>query len=436
MLAPASRAARRLWSGGALALALLPLAMALANKSSPALVGIAALLFLAGSVLDDRQAAVDGLVRPLRGPPGLAALAFLAWCLVSLVWSPFPALSLRVAAEFVPTLLAAYLLACLAPGRLPAWASGLAAALLAAAALYVLASLALELAPQRALGRRAVAPFVMNRPVLTILLIAGPLAAVLASCREPFGPTRPAVVTRGPAFQPPRDAERPALSPAHRLAAAALLGLSALAILRSVSGAAALGLAAGAAAAGLGWVVPRRAALAAVGTGLGLALALAPVEGDLLARFMPDAAHERLVQSSSRARVVIAQSFGAAVAAEPWRGAGYGTAGRFPDVPAAQALEPEMRHMLAVGHPHNSFLQVWAELGLVGAILAGALLFLSLRAVAALPGRVVPAALGLVAAAAAVAFVEHGAWQAWWTASLGAAITWLRAASLESRETA
>ncbi|TXM92926.1 O-antigen ligase domain-containing protein, partial [Methylobacterium sp. WL122] len=32
----------------------------------------------------------------------------------------------------------------------------------------------------------------------------------------------------------------------------------------------------------------------------------------------------------------------------------------------------------------------------------------------------------LVAAAAAIAFVEHNTWAAWWTAGLGAAITWLR----------
>jgi hypothetical protein len=38
------------------------------------------------------------------------------------------------------------------------------------------------------------------------------------------------------------------------------------------------------------------------------------------------------------------------------------------------------------------------------------------------------AALGLVAGAAAIAFVEHNGWAAWWTAGLGAAITWMRAA--------
>jgi O-antigen ligase len=82
--------------------------------------------------------------------------------------------------------------------------------------------------------------------------------------------------------------------------------------------------------------------------------------------------------------------------------------------------------MLAVGHPHNSFLQVWAELGIVGAGLMAALLALALRAVAALPRFQAVTALGLLGAATAVAFVEHGAWQGWWVAGLGAALTWLR----------
>ncbi|WP_147080689.1 O-antigen ligase family protein [Methylobacterium haplocladii] len=370
--------------------------MALANRSSPLIVAIAALLFTAGAFAEHGRDALPLLLRPLVSALGLAVLGFLAWCLVSLAWSPFPALSLRMLGEFGPTLIAVYLLARLAPDRLPPWTPMLAAIALALACLFVIASLRLGMAPQRLLGQRD-ALFVLNRPVLTFVLVAGPLASYFAVARH------------------------------RRIVAAALLLLAAAAILSSVSGAAAMGLIAGLAMAALAWVLPKRFGLAIVGTGLALALALAPVEGDILARSMPEAIHTRLEHSSSRARVAIAQSFGAAVAADPWRGAGYGTGPRFPEVPAAQALEPEMREMLAVGHPHNSFLQVWAELGVVGAILAAAVLFLTLRGVAVLPKAPFAAAMGLIAAAAAIAFVEHGAWQAWWTAGLGTAITWLRA---------
>lgn len=390
-------AAPRLYDAGAVALALVAPAMALANRSSPLFIGIAALLFLAGAIAEQGGRAASLLIGPLRSPLGLAALAFLGWCLVSLAWSPFPALWGRVLSEFLPTLVAAVILARLAPGRLPSWAPPLGAGLLAAACLYMAGSLALGLAPQAWLGQR-VALFMFNRPLLTVLLLAGPLAAFLA--------------LRG-----------------RRLAALLLLALAALAILRSISGAATLGLLAGAVMFGIGRFAPRAAALALAALILGLAFALAPVEGDLLHRLMPEAAHERLTQSSSRARVAIAQSFGAAVAQAPWIGSGYGMGLRFAEVPAAQALEPEMRAMLAVGHPHNTFLQIWSELGVVGAGLAALVAFLALRAAAALPRLLFATALGLTGAAVAVMFVEHGAWQGWWTAGCGAAITWLRAAA-------
>jgi O-antigen ligase len=390
-------AAPRLYAAGAVALALVAPMMALANRSSPLVVGVAALLFLAGALAEQGGRAVSRLVGPLRSPLGLAALAFLGWCLVSLAWSPFPGLWGRVLSEFLPTLAAAAILARLAPDRLPSWALPLGAALLAAACLYIVASLALGLAPQAWLGQR-VALFMFNRPLLTLLLLAGPLAAFLA--------------LRG-----------------YPLAAGALVAVTALAILRSISGAATLGLLAGGVMFAIGRLAPRHVALALAALTLALAFALAPVEGDILHRLMPEAAHERLTQSSSRARVAIAQSFGAAVAQAPWIGSGYGMGLRFADVPAAQALEPEMRAMLAVGHPHNSFLQIWSELGLVGAMLAALVAFLALRAVAALPRLLFAAALGLLGAAVAVMFVEHGAWQGWWTAGCGAAITWLRAAA-------
>jgi len=373
----------------------MPLAMVLANRSSPAVIGLAALAFLAGRLIEDRSAAVRQILAPLSNPLAGAALAFLAWSVVSFAWSPFPATSLRVAGEFLPTLAAAYLLCCLAPGRIPAFAPRLGAASIALAGLLIAIDLASDLALERALGHRAAA-FVHNRPALTLDLVAGPLALVLWRQR------------------------------ARGLAAATLI-FTALGVLRSISGAAQLGLIAGLAMFAAARLLPRRAGIGLAGLGLGLAVALAPVEGDLLTHLMPEAAHERLVQSSSRARVAIARSFGAAVAADPWRGAGYGTSARFAETPVAQALVPEMRVLLGVGHPHNSFLQVWVELGLPGAFLAALTLMLMLARIARLyqPDRA--AALGLVACAVAIAFVEHNGWAAWWTAGLGAAITWMRA---------
>ncbi|MEL6060043.1 MULTISPECIES: O-antigen ligase family protein [unclassified Methylobacterium] len=386
----------RLYTAGGVLLAVMPLAMVLANRSSPVVIGLAALAFLSGRMLEDRAGVGRRLLAPLTSAPAVAALAFLGWSLVSLAWSPFPAASLRVAGEFLPTLAAAYLLACLAPGRIPAFAPRLGAVAVALAGLLIAIDLAADLVLERALGHRAAA-FVHNRPALTLDLVAGPLALVLWRERA-------------------------------RGLAAVTLVFAALGVLRSISGAAQLGLLAGGAMFAAGRLLPRRTGIGLAGLGLGLAVALAPVEGDLLARTMPEAAHERLVQSSSRARVAIARSFGAAVAADPWRGTGYGTSARFAETPVAQTLPPEMRVLLGVGHPHNSFLQVWAELGLPGAFLAALTLMLSLARIARLDQPDRATALGLVACAAAIAFVEHNGWAAWWTAGLGAAITWMRAA--------
>ncbi len=387
---------RLAYAAGGTALALMPLVMTLANRSSPAVVGVAAVAFLLGRWQEPGASLRTLLLPPFLTPLGKAALAFLAWSVVSIAWSPFPALSLRVLGEFLPTLAAAYLLVRLAPGRIPAFAPGLGAVAILFSGLYIALDLAAGLPVERVLGHR-VAAFVFNRPALTLDLVAAPLALLLWRMKD-------------------------------RLGALATLAFGAIGILRSISGAAAMGFAAGIALGGPSRFLPRRVGIGLAGLGLGLAMALAPVEGDLLARIMPEAAHAQLTQSSSRARVAIARSFGAAVAADPWRGAGFGTSARFAETPVASQVPPEMRVLLGVGHPHNSFLQVWAELGFPGAILATLVLMLMLGRVASLPSSDRAVALGLVGCAAAIAFVEHNGWAGWWTAGLGAAITWARAA--------
>ena len=56
-MSPRMSLGERLRGTGALALAALPLAMVAANRSSPAVIGLAALLFLAATLIEDRRAA-------------------------------------------------------------------------------------------------------------------------------------------------------------------------------------------------------------------------------------------------------------------------------------------------------------------------------------------------------------------------------------------
>lgn len=396
---PRSETVARLRATGAITLAILPVAMALANRSSPTVVGLSASFFLIAGLIEDARGAVRFVARPLATPIGLAVLGFVVWSLASISWSPVEDLSWRNMQEFLPTIVGAYLLARLAPGNMPAFTPRLAAWSIAIAGLYIVVALATHLPLHRAMGSR-VALFVFNRPALTIAPVMGPLAYLL--------------YRRG-----------------HGIAALLVIVISTGAILRSISGAAAMGLAAGAITALIAVLTPRRVGLAIVGAALALALILSPIEGDILQKVMPDAIHERLVQSSSRARVAIARSFGAAVALDPWQGAGFGTSARFIETPVAARIEPGLRPMLAVGHPHNIFLQIWAELGIVGATLAGAILMMMVALIGRLPRGESVIALGLVGSCTAVAFVEHGAWQGWWIAAVGAAVAWTREAGKE-----
>ena len=63
-------------------------------------------------------------------------------------------------------------------------------------------------------------------------------------------------------------------------------------------------------------------------------------------------------------------------------------------------------------HPHNLALQVWLELGAVGALLVALLLALLARAARS------SAACGCFAAGLVIAMLSYGAWQYWWVAGL------------------
>ncbi len=67
-------------------------------------------------------------------------------------------------------------------------------------------------------------------------------------------------------------------------------------------------------------------------------------------------------------------------------------------------------------HPHNGFLQVFLELGLVGAVLAAAVIFMILRklALAAERSGLAAPVAGFALSAMIVGSISFGAWQGWW----------------------
>ncbi len=73
---------------------------------------------------------------------------------------------------------------------------------------------------------------------------------------------------------------------------------------------------------------------------------------------------------------------------------------------------------LKVGHPHNAFLQIWLEYGLVGAALCSILLTLISLRIAKLSNQLRAIAITLFATIIVVSMVSHGAWQSWWLGSI------------------
>lgn len=203
-------------------------------------------------------------------------------------------------------------------------------------------------------------------------------------------------------------------------AAAGLLLLGA--IFGMPAQAAKIGALAGLAGFGLVWLLGQRAARAiAIGSAL-LVLLTPALLGVLLAR-NPDIS---AMQGSAAHRVLIWDFSLDRIAERPWLGWGMESARAIPggrDLIPAEALTrfhldgqrewfEVVRAQRLPLHTHNAALQIWLELGAVGAALAAALvLVLGWRATS-------PAAAGTFLAAIAIGSLSYGVWQGWWVCLL------------------
>ncbi|MFC3637235.1 O-antigen ligase family protein [Camelimonas fluminis] len=375
-------------------LAAMPLALAFAVRSSAALIGVAALLALTGAVTGGRgRALVARAWAGARSLPGAFLPLFAALAAVSLLWHPFPRLGLFAMGEAFAPLVAAVILG-LSLGRLQRRAVFiLFASLFALACVEVLVELFTGMAWRYAVGMRP-ALFVLNKPVICFVVLYWPLWSLSEGM------------------------------PRRGLTMGALGLLMAVAVFKSVSGAAMLALICGGLTFGLARLAPRFA-WGLVMAGLFAALALAPLKGDLAQRAVPGWALDRLQALHARDRVEIWQSFGEVVLLQPFTGVGFGVSPKMGDAPVARLIPGEHRTLLAVGHPHDMFLQIWSELGALGALLAAVALAWLGKALLMLRRREeLPPALAAISAVIIIAEVGHGAWQGWWLAILGAAAIW------------
>ncbi len=168
-------------------------------------------------------------------------------------------------------------------------------------------------------------------------------------------------------------------------------------------------------------LLPRVMALA---TGLGLALwvlvsplVLRPGWTDALSGTVAEWASWRLNSFEHRRRIwafVISR-----IHQRPWLGWGLGNSRAVPG--AHTQISPGVE--LLPLHPHNAALQLWLELGSVGAVLGAAFFLLVVRSLyRALPDRTEFAlALALLAAAVVNGMVSYNLWHAWWLAFIAVA---------------
>jgi O-antigen ligase len=248
---------------------------------------------------------------------------------------------------------------------------------------------------RNALHLRA-AVFEYNRPVLTLLVWFWPLCAIAMRSRR-------------------------------NLPLWIALAATTVAIWVSQSGTAMFAQGVSVVAALLAWRWPRLAlALAAVAVSLVFLCVFA--FGDIAWRVLPDATYNAFAWMHAADRVEIWRSYGAAMLLHPLFGAGFGASVTLGDTAIASEVAEQFRRMLAVGHPHNGYLQIGVELGLLGCALALAVALMLLWSWRELRGPALLSRLGLFAMVAATMLVGHGAWQAWWIAVILAGGTLIRIA--------
>lgn len=379
-------------------LILVPVGMVIAHRSSPLFVVSSALLSLIAAGLEGRiRSVLQAVLASLASPLGWAVAAFFGWCLISIGWSEFKLVSLRALGEFWLSVAATFILALTLAEHLTRkmfW--GLAVAFVLAG-LIILIELKTGLRLRKALGVSSRA-YIFNRSVLTLLVFLLPLSAWFLDGGR-----------KGMAY-----------------GLALLLFLCAVAI-RSESDAAVLGLAMVCIVFPLAWLAPR---LTAGLTALAFlaAFCISPFIGPITSRLITPEMHKMIASGHSQQRVALWNSFDSALWEQPVLGGGFGISPRMAQTSVAAKVPVEQQAKLNIGHPHNAALQIWVELGVVGAFLSLAVAFFTLFAISWQPHLIRCAFLAMVAGAAPAALVGHGAWQGWWAASIGAAVIWMQAA--------
>lgn len=387
-LRPEAPALARHGPGIALVLLLATPSLMIAAREIPATMLVAVTAFLVASAFASGHA--SAVLRDLRAAAstagGGAALALVGLAALSIAWSPTPVRGATHALHFGGSLLlAASAIAVVV--RMKVLISPRAITLaLGAAALLAAIDLAGESVLRTTLSIADHA-FLLNRVAVAIALFL-PLATALLVAERRF----------------------------LLLAGLWALGLAAVAL--SISHSAKLAIVVSVLVLVPALLAPRIVhrivAFAAVSVLVAMPL-LAPIANALV----PARVHDAVGYGSLTIRGEIWSETAPFIWQRPLFGWGIEASNALPGLPEAAGLTDAQRALLGWGHPHNAPLQIWLELGLVGALLAALALAAGFRAISRLRKPLLPYATASAASAFAIACVSHGAWQAWWWGLLG-----------------
>lgn len=325
-----------------------------------------------------------------RGIAALAVLPLLGYAALSIAWTPVTDNALRQIVELLGFFLSAFGLA----GLLPHYGAPVLRRLdlaVAAAVILGLATLTIEV--------------VFDQPLYRLVhgmdVTATPSDAVL---------NRPAVLFAAFAWPAALHLRRRGLS----WAAIVLLGATTAVLVVSSSQSASLGMVAGLMMFGLAslsltWA--RRTVAAALAIAC---FGAVPIADGL---YSAGAAQWDGLGITARHRVEIWHFTAERVGDRPIFGHGLAASRSMDNRGETSEFQAPDQSIIPL-HPHNAFLQVWLELGLVGAVAAMAFGLAVLRLTATLAQTAQRMALAQFAASLAMLSVAYGAWQSWWVAGL------------------
>jgi hypothetical protein len=374
-------------------LGFLPVITVLSTRSAPVVLLLFTLAAGGARIADGEVAALGRALKDMiLRPAALLLTAGLILIWASVLWTPEPGFSAGYAAQVVGNAIL-ITLACLVAPRvhLPtAWR--VIAAGLAVASVMIVIELLTGGGILALLGQPPVGAYRLNRVIVTVVVMT-PIMAAFASRTGHL-----------------------------RLTSVLAVVVFATAVVSS-SGAAVMGWAAGALALVLALAAPYAMVWVAGMGAVCLCLAmpfLAPEVNNLI----PSHLHELMAGASSQIRGEIWRIYAQIGQENPLFGFGLEASRFIVNTSHSEGLSADAITLLSYGHPHNAPLQVWFELGFVGALILAGLLVIVTRRMDRLPTALKPYAVATFSVLFSVACISHGAWQAWWISVIGAVFVW------------